>query len=738
MPATRMLGRRWQVSTDVLPLFAIVSTCFYVLLLIYIVVAFFITVNVRGCNDTAVGRQYLATVCLFLTEYVVSMFTALCITFIGLRGTPLEASKRKLMVPFLYLQVLNWVIQLGVLGYGTYVVASLQPTHDCWKSHHRRDLTRVLVYVSWVMIMIVDWGRMLILYNIAPDLQRMSSWVWRLRILSWLTGNKDLVKRLRSTEDHPLERLTQLYTDLMRGVDLTPTDETVAMAAADLAPHLNHHQAANIYLGDRDAVDDETLHTASKFAKYAIAAYGQFGLDYKDETGHHGASWKLAMGKRFHSYKKNKLVRSKVKTHKQRLHYEAIIQVAQIQDEDLLYLNFTNAAMGDVPYIICLDRPTRSVVLSIRGTQSLADGATDLLAYPHPLHHWLPDCYREKEEAMYGHAGMLGAAAAVWEDLRTNHLLAALLDLPADEDCKPHHQDRGEQKYDPRMSHSEKERHMAWESGDACLSDEASAEGSPAKDAAIAGKHRSQGRSRKMESHGRHGHADRGLYKEGWKLVITGHSLGAGVAALLSLKMHQRAQGVKCWAFCPPGGLLSQNLSHAAEDYCTSIIVNKDMVPRLSLKTVYRLFEGKMIALARCNKTATRVLLHALRAGSRRVLLSDPRLFRPWSQVSSEAKDMLHRFQERPAEDSITTLGLEIGLYPPGRQIFLRRFKKESQPKRAEDVTWDAVWIQPEEIIGEGILVSKHAARDHYPFSLLSALEQVTDGAAGHVKRKTF
>lgn len=156
MPALRLLGRRWQVSTDILPVFAISSTCFYVLLLIYIVVAFFITVNVRGCNDSAVGRNYLATVCLFLTEYVVSMFTALCITFIGLRGkrtgkqdqatlsrdsapayahcrntaqfcsalelpmhiagTPLEASKRKLMVPFLHLQVLNWVIQLGVLG----------------------------------------------------------------------------------------------------------------------------------------------------------------------------------------------------------------------------------------------------------------------------------------------------------------------------------------------------------------------------------------------------------------------------------------------------------------------------------------------------------------------------------------------------------------------------------------------------------------------------------------------
>lgn len=68
--------------------------------------------------------------------------------------------------------------------------------------------------------------------------------------------------------------------------------------------------------------------------------------------------------------------------------------------------------------------------------------------------------------------------------------------------------------------------------------------------------------------------------------------MGAGVAALLTLKMHQRVPSVRCWAFCPPGGLVSQNLSHEAEPYCTSVIVNKDIVPRLSLQTVYRLFEG--------------------------------------------------------------------------------------------------------------------------------------------------
>lgn len=96
------------------------------------------------------------------------------------------------------------------------------------------------------------------------------------------------------------------------------------------------------------------------------------------------------------------------------------------------------------------------------------------------------------------------------------------------------------------------------------------------------------------------------------------------------------------------------------------------------------------------------------------------------------------RFQQRPAEDSISALGLEVGLYPPGRQIFLRRFKKVSQPQKASDVHWDAVWIRPEEIIGEGILVSKHATYDHYPFSLLTALGSVTDGIVQPVKRKTY
>ena len=92
----------------------------------------------------------------------------------------------------------------------------------------------------------------------------------------------------------------------------------------------------------------------------------------------------------------------------------------------------------------------------------------------------------EEKEELYGHAGMLGAAAAVWEDLRSKHLLAALLDLPADEDCKPEQQEDSGAQHDSKMSWEERDRHMQW-AGGGVNEDEGSAHGQ-ARQAAHAAK----------------------------------------------------------------------------------------------------------------------------------------------------------------------------------------------------------------------------------------------------------
>lgn len=47
-------------------------------------------------------------------------------------------------------------------------------------------------------------------------------------------------------------------------------------------------------------------------------------------------------------------------------------------------------------------------------------------------------------------------------------------------------------------------------------------------------------------------------------------SLGAGAAALISLKLLGTYPGLKCIAYCCPGGLVSKNLAHAMAPFVTT------------------------------------------------------------------------------------------------------------------------------------------------------------------------
>ena len=47
-----------------------------------------------------------------------------------------------------------------------------------------------------------------------------------------------------------------------------------------------------------------------------------------------------------------------------------------------------------------------------------------------------------------------------------------------------------------------------------------------------------------------------------------------------------------------------------------------------------------------------------------------------------------------------------MNMFPPGRIIFVRPLKQYDEEGKKVATDWDSVWITPEEIIGEGILVS--------------------------------
>jgi sn1-specific diacylglycerol lipase len=74
-----------------------------------------------------------------------------------------------------------------------------------------------------------------------------------------------------------------------------------------------------------------------------------------------------------------------------------------------------------------------------------------------------------------------------------------------------------------------------------------------------------------------------------YQLLVTGHSLGAGTAVIVALKLKSEYPNIKCIAFSPPGGLISQHLAEYTRSFVMSVVIGDDIVPRLSVHTVHNL-----------------------------------------------------------------------------------------------------------------------------------------------------
>jgi pimeloyl-ACP methyl ester carboxylesterase len=83
------------------------------------------------------------------------------------------------------------------------------------------------------------------------------------------------------------------------------------------------------------------------------------------------------------------------------------------------------------------------------------------------------------------------------------------------------------------------------------------------------------------------------LLSQNYELHIIGHSLGAGVAILLTLllDLDPRFTGnVRCTAFSPPP-VLSLELARSSAALVDSFIVEDDIIPRLSIASINRLHD---------------------------------------------------------------------------------------------------------------------------------------------------
>ncbi|XP_035909680.1 diacylglycerol lipase-alpha isoform X2 [Anopheles stephensi] len=222
---------------------------------------------------------------------------------------------------------------------------------------------------------------------------------------------------------------------------------------------------------------------------------------------------------------------------------------------------------------------------------------------------------------------------------------------------------------------------------------------------------------------------------QGFGLILVGHSLGAGTAAILAILMKQEYDVLHCYSYSPPGGLLSMPAVEYSKSFITSVVVGKDVVPRIGLYQMEALRADLINAIQRsidpkwktiacsvicccCGPEPTSVMMMSTK---------DSNVQRYKQDRNSARQSTVH-----PNDNSIA-LTLHHPLYPPGRIIHIVRHHpiQEEQMLKKREPVYQAIWADNKDF--DEVLISPVMIQDHMPDTVLAALEKVV-GSIGPQK----
>ncbi|KAK9826366.1 hypothetical protein WJX81_002936 [Elliptochloris bilobata] len=789
MPALRMLKRRWSTATDDVPVLAFFPTLFHGVWTTALGVGWIVLGRPDGCTE---GAGYSFVIAGLFFCFLASFLLGCWLIYEGLKGSIFETHLRWRVPYILYALHAVLAIEICINCYGSYLIH--QPLPYCptdpttlWQPQGEG---LVVVWTTWAIVAIILL-MVISTYNMFPNYKDQKSWEKRCWCLTAVCCCKWSLSPRQGKGDKkrpPYARLAELFAQLFGAMDWAPSDLMaafllagalqnarrraavyaalgfeasgnglpVADGAADqaeragrmkkrgssfssadvmlqdcfldrpspdvesgvaplltpsgllaeLRPDLTPEDAAKMQSGAREAVSDEDLDEAAHFSKFAFAAYGYMLYVWSKPLQ---KGWcMLCCGRRcgcltgpLRSYQAafsagQWLPELKLTNNMNR---EAILQITGLPEEDVLFVRFEADVSGRpcLPYFIALDRATQSLVVCIRGTLSLDDCLTDAMVgaghrggggareqgaqqpsraftagvFDRSFRQHTPPPVQLASWRAQGtaHWGILEAAKDLVADLASEGVLAALLEgrpLP---------------------------RNVALRASADC---------------------------------------------RGWGVVVTGHSLGAGAAALVALYLRNFFPDTRAWAFSPPGGLVDTALASAATACVTSVAVGKDWVPRLSLASFERLRDDMIVAAARCRVPKALLLARTL-CGHR---WTEAELFAPHAPRSADAAAALSAFRNTgdvpPSSDGdcgerngvasrrqADRYAMARHFRPPGRLMFLRP-AKGSRWEGAARRGFEAVWIDAEELVAEGMLVSPKMMADHMPDRLCKVLQRLS------------
>uniref|UniRef100_M3ZYH2 Diacylglycerol lipase-alpha n=1 Tax=Xiphophorus maculatus TaxID=8083 RepID=M3ZYH2_XIPMA len=185
-------------------------------------------------------------------------------------------------------------------------------------------------------------------------------------------------------------------------------------------------------------------------------------------------------------------------------------------------------------------------------------------------------------------------------------------------------------------------------------------------------------------------------------LVIVGHSLGAGTAAILSFLLRPQYPTLHCYSYSPPGGLLSEDAMEYSKEFVTSVVLGKDLVPSLlSFIGSWRIIVGGTKCIPKSELP---------------VEDDDP--------PSQPAAPPSSRLWLHPSDLSIA-LSASTPLYPPGRIIHVVHNHPPESCCGQEEPTYSALWGDNKGF--NEVIISPAMLNEHMPHMVMKGLNKVLE-----------
>ena len=253
-----------------------------------------------------------------------------------------------------------------------------------------------------------------------------------------------------------------------------------------------------------------------------------------------------------------------------------------------------------------------------------------------------------------------------------------------------------------------------------------------------------------------------------YHLRLVGHSLGAACSTLLGFMLRQTYPSLKCFNFSPPGSTLSWDLAIHCQPWCTSFVLDTEVVPRMSFEALENLRDEVLDLIGRIRVSKIEVA----RRVAKKSLWCEGKEDAPQAQARHEydieqaaasvedlddlLRDLLLPQDEVPPDESgnsyrhqlaqfqtvqsnrRSTRGTRraIRLFPPGRILHLVKTNQEQScmVRVANIVTcfttnagsqYTPVWIGNGDL--NEIVISPTMGTNHFPNRMVDELEGILD-----------